>query len=210
MDVRYSARPLKVTGLTGFAGLSAGGNHTCARKQGRIFCWGRNLAYESGSFVPTAGPDYFSAVIDRPTEIPGGFTDVVALQAGEYHNCLLRTSGQVYCWGHDSGGKLGIPPVANVAVPQVVPNIAGVTEIGQTHFHNTCVVNSNNSVSCWGLTPNGTMAPGIVLGLSGFTNLIAFGGICGLYQERFPWCMNHEGAQVSPWPKGTFPVPIER
>ena len=102
--------PVDVTGLTsGVASISASPIHTCAVTQaGRVKCWGFGFYAMDGT-----QNQIYSAV---PTDVAGLTTGVVAVSAGESHDCALTQAGRIKCWGRNVGGKLG-DGIVNSAVP---------------------------------------------------------------------------------------------
>lgn len=76
--------------------LAAGGNHTCAVKNGEVYCWGENGFGELGG--GTVGEN-----ATRPIKVEG-LRDVVALASGRFHNCALLENGTVSCWGEERRG----------------------------------------------------------------------------------------------------------
>ncbi|MCY4557792.1 MAG: RCC1 domain-containing protein [Chloroflexi bacterium] len=59
--------------------------------------------------------------IDAPTSFVGRF---VAVTAGTWHSCALRTDGTVTCWGENFFGQADGPsslPVTRWSAPRVLP-----------------------------------------------------------------------------------------
>ena len=135
------------TGL--FAGISAGGEHTCAvRTDGTVACWG--------------GYRYLQAVA------PDGLFRAVA--AGGWHTCVLHIDGTVDCWGlNDVGTRAD-----NLLGLEGSPLCRQRTEYGPRYCWSgggfdpdgvfsgisaggahTCGLRLDGTVACWGHGPGG-------------------------------------------------------
>ena len=69
--------------------------------------------------------------------IPDGRGRVVALAAGSFHNCALRSDGSVACWGSNWTGE------------STAPSRGHFTAVAAGYFH-SCGLHSDGSVECWG------------------------------------------------------------
>jgi alpha-tubulin suppressor-like RCC1 family protein len=77
-----------------FMDISAGGNHTCARKfNGDVFCWGAE------------GEAGYGKIIKTPTL---AFSGASQIAVGNAHACALNSGGAAYCWGGGEEGQLGL------------------------------------------------------------------------------------------------------
>lgn len=87
--------------LTGVALITAGDNHNCVilSSTGAVVCWGSNNAGQLGlgfnSSTPVFIPD--NTTLD---------SDVVQVGGGTAFTCALTATGDVFCWGANSGGQL--------------------------------------------------------------------------------------------------------
>lgn len=75
--------------------LAVGDRHACAlRGDGRVFCWGSNDAFQTGSID--------DQVIPAPRMVDGieGATDIAA---GSRATCAVLASGELRCWGFHAG-----------------------------------------------------------------------------------------------------------
>jgi alpha-tubulin suppressor-like RCC1 family protein len=65
--------------------------------------------------------------------------------------CLIDASGNVWCWGDDTFGEVGIPPTtSNVATPQQVVGVSGAAALALGDHH-ACAITTGHAVYCWGL-----------------------------------------------------------
>ncbi len=109
--------------LLAIAGISAGGEHTCAvtEKGGAIRCWGKNLAGQLGD--GTTFDDPLPVFVCRPGSAIAGAPSCTALSgaatvsAGFVHTCARLQDGRVLCWGGNSAGKVGDGTTTDRTVP---------------------------------------------------------------------------------------------
>jgi len=132
--------------------ISGRGDHTCiVLASGALRCWGYNADGQLGNGETTnrSVPVAVSGITD------GVITDAVQISASFYHNCALRKSGQVICWGENSFGQLGDGGVVSSSTPILAQNITNPLMI-QTGFTTTCALTSDGLTQCWGedATPN--------------------------------------------------------
>ena len=136
--------PVDVFGLgSGVAALSAGAFHTCAlTTAGGVKCWGYNTDGLLGD----------GSITRRltPVDVSGLASGVIAISAGEYHNCALTTAGGVKCWGSSSVGQIGDRSLSASFTPVDVFGLGtGVTALSAGQFHN-CALTTAGGVKCWG------------------------------------------------------------
>lgn len=131
--------------------LSTGDTHTCAIIDNTVFCWGNNSDGQLGNGVDKT---------DRkiPTQLPSLATKNASLIAsGNGFSCASITatggSDQIYCWGKNNKGQLGIgtassAPVLTPTLVKGLPASMKVTSLSAGETHACAVANSN--VYCWG------------------------------------------------------------
>src|SRR5690349_458791 len=94
------ARPEDLQGIeivTGVAGVSAGGTHSCAvTTNHQVLCWGDGSSGQLG-VGELSGPSPARLVLNRAGT--GPLTGVAAVATGYSHSCALLTVGEVRCWG---------------------------------------------------------------------------------------------------------------
>merc|ERR1719278_1699662 len=148
-----------VSGLGQYKVVSAtcGANHSLAvDKWGSVFSWGSD---ESGQLGHNQG----SNVLRVPRLLKGLATmKVTAVSAGMYHSCALSASGQLYTWGNNSKGQLGLGRNSDMVFsPTLVESLAGVPVAGVACGGNhTLVVTRSGAVFAWGSNNHGQLGLG--------------------------------------------------
>ena len=101
-SAEYDFTPRAVWDLEGLAGISAGGDHTCAwDERGRVYCWGSNDFGELGN--GQLGPVF-------PPSRVQSLDEVVTVSTGPFSTCAETTRGEVWCWGSDGRGQALVRP----------------------------------------------------------------------------------------------------
>ena len=159
--------PTPVTGTSGsgkFSGVdqvAAGGKHSCAVKNGGVFCWGDHTNGQVGNGSAAGG----NKVYPRRVKTTGNsnLTQARRISAGAEHTCTLRRDGDVACWGNNAAGQLGVGDTSsnNGAVTVLSgedegTNLGGIVHINAGKNH-SCAVKSDGRVLCWGNGAHGRL-----------------------------------------------------
>jgi alpha-tubulin suppressor-like RCC1 family protein len=94
---RTTPTTVAIPGAAMIAKFGVGNFHTCALRNGNLYCWGRNLVGELGD----------GAGIDRDTPMLIGAMNLIGIGAGLGFTCVLDANGDVRCWGDNNRGQIG-------------------------------------------------------------------------------------------------------
>jgi alpha-tubulin suppressor-like RCC1 family protein len=133
--------------LASVAGLSAGGDLTCALlTSGAVECWGSGQHGQLGDGI---------ARLDHQRVLPLGVvglgSGVAAISAGRYHTCAVTRSGAALCWGNNAYGQLGTGDERMRTTPAPVSGLGRGVHALSAGFQHTCALMDTGSVRCWGL-----------------------------------------------------------
>lgn len=151
-EARYSLVP--VPGITNAREVVAGYGHTCARLADKtVKCWGG--LNDLGILGDGTGA---SSLV--PVSV-AGVDDAVQLGSSLYQACVVRTSGDVKCWGWNFSGMPdpGDPAVISPTA-EPWPGLSHVAGIVGGAFH-MCAVLEDGTVPCWGYNSHGGVGNGV-------------------------------------------------
>jgi len=146
--------PTPVKGLDGVKGVSLGAYHSCAiaGEKDELYCWGYNwfgqvgFEGEESVFVPT------------PVE---GLDGVKGVSLGGYHSCAIAgEKDELYCWGRNVYGQVGIEGEESVFVPTPVEGLDGVKGVSLGGFHSCAIAGEKDEFYCWGRNDEGQLGVG--------------------------------------------------
>jgi alpha-tubulin suppressor-like RCC1 family protein len=135
--------------LTGITLISPGVHHTCALEGGRVSCWGLNRFDMLG-----VGPGLPDPVLEpRPVIGLEQAGPIVKVETDYDFSCALAQSGDVYCWGDNDQGQLGVGDQVRRDRPTQVAGVrAGLIYV---NFGQVCAVAPGSTFGrrtawCWG------------------------------------------------------------
>lgn len=168
--------------------VSTGGYSTCLIADGLAYCAGDNGAGQlgTGNLTPKSTP----TAVDTSGVLAG--KTIAEIVASNQHTCVRTTelTDNIYCWGGNSYGQLGIGNFNDQSSPVSASNgaLVGKKVIDiDTVGYSTCAVTDEptSNVYCWGLNQNGLLGRG---GTAGDTSLPAAvysaGALSGLTVEK--------------------------
>lgn len=155
--------PQKVPGMSNVVAIEAGWYHSIALKaDGSVWVFGGNQFYQLGCDKAT--------LTYQPTPIRvggiGGNTNlaVTAVQCGTEHTIVLDQNGDVWTWGQNSSGELGLGYTGignrtNPYTPQKVAGLSNVVQIASIGRHNLAL-KADGTVWSWGSNGSGQLGDG--------------------------------------------------
>jgi alpha-tubulin suppressor-like RCC1 family protein len=167
---------------------------------GELYCWGDDaggqVGYGTGdiSDAPPSAP-----VLRDVTRVSTSATAARSLT--DAHTCAV-SSGEVYCWGRNESGQLGLGDFAGRTTPTsaVSRPFAGTYVDVCTGGQFTCALGSSGKLACWGANDNGqlgvgdlTNRPSPTAASSDGFSAIACGGyhVCGIRADGSILCWGH-------------------
>jgi alpha-tubulin suppressor-like RCC1 family protein len=184
-----SSTPVVVSGLGAAIAVAAGSAHACALlSTGTVACWGDNTFGNLGDGTTTSSATPVSVL---------AVSGATAIAVSQSFSCALLAHGKVRCWGDNSFGEIGTGATTGqlCAGTACWTTPAEVTDLHEaravsTGFDDTCALQSNGAVECWGDNTygqlgNGTSttstSPVLVSDLRGVTSIAAGGAFhCAL------------------------------
>lgn len=118
------------------------------------------------------GPDVGDTVEASTDAALALFDDAVSIAAGRLHTCAISAAQDVYCWGSNASGQLGLPvaqtPRTSRPVRVDIGGKATAVAAGGAH---TCVIMLDGTIKCWGKNERGQLGRG---------TLVPVGGVAGV------------------------------
>jgi alpha-tubulin suppressor-like RCC1 family protein len=187
-----ASAPTRVPGLSGVVTASVGG-HTCAvTTAGVVSCWGANTVGQASGVATVESVPVPAAV--------AGVGPARSVAVGRGFTCALLTSGEVWCWGENTGGRLGRPGAGLTVGPGLVPGLTDAVELsGGTD--GMCARLGDGRVSCFGLQRDGELGTGVMSGAVAPTIVTGLPPTAALTSAIFsdaPSLSNHRCALTGP------------
>jgi alpha-tubulin suppressor-like RCC1 family protein len=147
--------PLPMPEGVRFQEIAVGGYFACGLDlSGAAYCWGIDAAAlgDGGNTSNTSTP--------VPVTMPAGVR-FVSLDASWGHVCALNSVGEMYCWGANSQGQLGVGDLddRNVPSPVNLPYGVSARSIAAGVGH-TCLLDVMGRAWCWGSNGQGELGIG--------------------------------------------------
>ncbi len=136
-------------GVTAWTAITGGFSHTLAiGNDNNLYSWGSNSNGQLG-----LGDPLTSYSSPQKVPYPTGVTGWTAVVAGAYYSLAVGNDGNLYSWGSNVYGQLGIGNTTDQHSPTKVTLPSGVTSwttvIGAGAFNSIAVGNDNN-IYAWG------------------------------------------------------------
>jgi alpha-tubulin suppressor-like RCC1 family protein len=154
-----SAQP--IPNLGNVKGLGAGLIHSMMiLGDGTVWTWGSNGRGQLGAGDVEGGIEPVQVVGVGGNGI---LSNIVAVAGGEGHSLALDSNGNVYSWGQNDQGQLGIGKADTGwnAMPYEVPGLTNIVAIAAGYRHSMALRN-DGTVFAWGFNSAGQLGQGTI------------------------------------------------
>ncbi len=144
-------------GLSNIVDIEAGRYHMLAvGSNGHVYAWGKNTDGELGNNNNTEQPspiDITQLAIDGSYSSDFASAQIISVKAGRYFSMALDNNGNVYTWGSDAIGKLGVGSTeVNSNIP-LKTTLSGISQIAAQQ-NNAMALDNSGDVWMWGGAAN--------------------------------------------------------
>jgi alpha-tubulin suppressor-like RCC1 family protein len=172
---------------------------------GNLYSWGDNTFGQLG--LGYAG----SGVVSNPTPaiLPAGVTGWLSVVGAGQHTFAVGSDNQVYGWGLNLYGELGLNGTTNAPAPTLVPFPSGVSQWLQTaggEYHTVALGNNGRVYAC-GLNLNGYLGTGSTTNEIRFTEVPPPPGVTqwtGVGAGRYHTLAQGDDGQLYAWGYGGY------
>jgi alpha-tubulin suppressor-like RCC1 family protein len=157
IGVRYGfyPAPTQVTsgGNGGWLSVSVGAMYTCAvDRTHRFWCWGHDL---DGVLGDGQSESQLSPELIGTARVWGN----VAASTSDLHTCATKLDGNLFCWGMNHFGQLGVGSTHRHMRPAHVGTDTDWATVS-TGGYFTCATKTTGTLWCWGSVENGELGTG--------------------------------------------------
>ncbi len=204
-------------GKTAVSLSDANQGHFCAiLNTGEGLCWGWHGHGQLGDgTVCTGGSEYSSENNPSPigcNSFNGRYIPVIidesnfptnssfiSISTGFQHTCGIIDNNDLYCWGRNDDGQLGIGSIADVNYPLPQFVASNVIAVGTGDDH-TCALYQSQIVKCWGANYDSQLGTGNNFWFSSPTAInlsanipiisleVAYKNTCAISEQLVPYC----------------------
>ena len=175
--------PLPVAGLVDVAGIQAGDEYTCARKNDMtVQCWGDNSRGQLGDGTNTGR--------SMPGPVANLGTDIVEIAGGRFFACGRHASGLVSCWGGGGSGQLGNGGTGDSTQVIDIPAVSDAIQLA-AGFQHVCALRRTGVVSCWGGNSSGQLGDGTTTSSSSPVDVLDLAQVTSIAAGSVHTCARH-------------------
>jgi hypothetical protein len=170
---------------------------SCALTEtGAAWCWGHDEYGQLGNGTAT------SSLAAQPVPVSGGLT-FASLSQGARHNCGVTAAGELWCWGNNMQGELGVGDQSARTTPVRVGGGLTFTSVAAGDEY-TCGLVASGAAYCWGYNHYGELGDGT--DTTRLTPVPVAGGLrfAALAAQRFHTCGVALDGSVWCWGDNTF------
>ncbi|XP_025067554.1 RCC1 and BTB domain-containing protein 2 isoform X2 [Alligator sinensis] len=158
-DIQSTIEPRRLDALCGkrIACLSYGsGPHVVlATAEGEVYSWGHNAYSQLGNGTTNHGL--------VPCQVSTNLVNkkVIEVTCGSHHSMVLTSDGEVYAWGYNGNGQLGLGNTGNQPTPCRIAALQGirVQQVACGYAH-TLVLTDEGRIYAWGANSYGQLGIG--------------------------------------------------
>lgn len=172
--------PTPVTGLPEIAAIEAGEDKSFAvATNGEVYAWG--LDYPGGGLgLGTNARNSFGET--SPVKVPG-LDNIASISSAGDNTFAVTNTGQVYGWGFNFNGLLGLGDDEPRLSPELIPGLSNIAEV-ETGGNMTFAVTKAGGIYAWGTNESGQLGldhtmdqhtPVLIPGLDNIDTVIANG-----------------------------------
>ncbi len=117
-----------------------------------------------------------------PTMIPT-LENIISISAGAYHSLVLNNMGEVYSFGANNNGRLGLGNSYHENIPKLIPTLKNIISISTGYYHSLALDRDgkvygfgSNTSARLGLTDDTLFIPTLIPTLENIISISA-GGI---------------------------------
>ena len=130
------------TGINNIVQISLGTTHALAvDAEGHVWAWGSNTYGQLGNGTKNTS---YTKVQVKSTDGNAVLENIVAVSAGKDFSLALDKNGQVYAWGLNNNGQLGIGNKTNCMLPVQVQSLDNIIKIEAGRLSSFAINNENN------------------------------------------------------------------
>lgn len=174
--------------------IAAGATHNLVlMTDGTVKAWGSNFYGQLG---------INSSITSYP--VPKSVTtlsNITAIACGLNHCLALTSSGNVYAWGENSKGQLGIGTTTNAKKPTLI-NLTNVSEIACGSYHSIARLN-DGTVRAWGFNQYGQLGDGTTTDRTSSVTVTGLTGVQKIYSSTF-FNLVFDGSNVKGWGRNRY------